>query len=118
MLYRIGTTKEISMLPCSLPENVLTEIFQGLVVLDAEYGEVRNYLESGGYTLVAEVSKDIPLLKEIINYDTHPCEWATRIGNTGFASALFILNNDFSIMVYLPIAIPPQSIIKELEAHQ
>lgn len=114
MLYRIGTTKEIPMLPCSLPEKVLTEIFQGLVVLDAEYGADRNYLESGGYTLVAEVCEDIPLLKEIINYDTHPCEWATRIGSTGFASALFILNNDFSIMVYLPIAIAPQSIISAI----
>lgn len=118
MLYRIGTTKEIPTLACKLPEQVITEIFQGLVVLDAEYGEDRNYLESGGYTIVAEDSEDIPMLKKIIDYDVLHCEWATRIGNTGFASALFILNNDFSIMIYLPIAIAPQSIINELEDHQ
>lgn len=118
MLYRIGTTKEIPMLPCKLPEQVITEIFQGLIVLDAEYGENRNYLESGGYSLIAEVSEDILQFKEIIDYDTHPCEWATKIGYTGYASALFILNNDFSIMVYLPIAIAPETIIKELEDQQ
>ena len=115
MLYRIGTTKEIPTLPSQLPERVRTEIFQGLVVLDCEYGQDRDYLSSGGYSLIAEISEDIPKLKEIIDYGTHPCEWATRIGNTGYISALFILNNDFSIMVYMPRAIAPAAILNELE---
>lgn len=99
------------MLPCNLPEKVVTEIFTGLVVLDAEYGSDRNYLESGGYSLIAETSEDIPRIP--INLNTP--EWVTKIGSTGFLSALFILNDDFSIMVYLPIAIAPASIINELE---
>ena len=57
----------------------------------------------------------IPKLKEIIDYDVHPCEWATKIGITGYVSALFILNDNFSIMAYLPEAITPTAILAELE---
>ncbi len=103
------------MLPRHLPEKLLTELFQGLVVLDAEYGEYRNYMESGGYSLLVETAEDICQLQEIINTDTRQPEWATFIGTTGYVSALYIQNDDFSIMLYLPEAIAPETIKKELE---
>lgn len=115
MLYTLGTANELSLLRSHLPEELRTEILTGLVVLDAEYGEFRNYLESGGYSVIAETVEDIPGLKAIIDYEKHPCEWATKIGRTGFISTLYILNNDFSIMVYLPQDIAPTEIITELE---
>ena len=115
MLYTLGTANELSLLPSHLPQGLRTEVLTGLVVLDAEYGENRNYYESGGYSVIAETALDIPGLKAIIDYEKHPCEWATKIGRTGFVSALYILNNDFSIMVYLPQAIAPTAILSELE---
>ena len=115
MLYTIGTAHELSILPYHLPEELVTEVLTGLVVLDAEYGESRNYFESGGYSVIAENIEDIPGLKAIIDYEKHPCEWATKIGRTGYISALFILNNSFSIMAYMPLAICPTAIINELE---
>ena len=115
LLYTIGAAHELSLLPSHLPEELVTEILTGLVVLDAEYGESRNYYESGGYSVIAETIEDIPSLKAIIDFEKHPCEWATKIGRTGFVSALYILNNDFSIMVYLPQDIAPTEIITELE---
>ena len=115
MLYKNGTAHELSLLQAHLPEELRTEILTGLVVLDAEYGESRNYLEPGGYSVIAETVEDIPGLKAIIDYEKHPCEWATKIGRTGFVSALYILNNDFSIMAYLPLDICPTAIINELE---
>ena len=54
MLYTLGTANELSLLPSHLPEELRTEILTGLVVLDAEYSESRNYLESGGYSVIAE----------------------------------------------------------------
>lgn len=113
MLYRIGLVSEIPTLPSSIPKQLRTEITQGLVVLDCEYGEDRNYLESGGCSIFVEDADDLPALKEIIDYTVHPCEWATRIGKTGYSSALFIMNDDYSILVYMPIEICPHSI--ELE---
>ena len=115
MLYKIGTAHELSILPYHLPEELVTEVLTGLVVLDAEYGESRNYFESGGYSVIAENIEDIPGLKAIIDFEKHSCEWATKIGRTGYISALFILNNSFSIMVYMPLAICPTAIINELE---
>ena len=115
MLYTIGTAHELSILPYHLPQELALEILAGLVILDAEYGESRNYYESGGYSVIAETIEDIPGLKCIIDYEKHPCEWATRIGRTGYISALYILNNDFSIMAYLPLAICPTAIINILE---
>ena len=52
MLYRIGLVSEIPTLPSDIPKQVRTEIAQGLVVLDCEYGEDRNYLESGDCSIL------------------------------------------------------------------
>lgn len=115
MLYTIGTTAEVSTLPSHFPEKLVTEVFQGLVILDAEYGSDRNYLESGGYSIIAETTDDIRKFSHALNIETREPEWATWIGNTGFISALYIMNDDFSIMVYIPAAIMPEIIRKELE---
>lgn len=115
LLYRVGFTRELALLPLELPESLRDEIFTGLVVLECEYGEARDYLESGGYSVIAETVEDVRELKGIVDYDIHPPEWATRIGNTGYASALFIMNDDFSLMVYLPEAVAPEAIKEELE---
>ena len=104
------------MVASRLPEHVVTELFQGVMVLDAEYGEDRDYFSCGGYSLIAETADDVTQLKQIIDYDTHPCEWATRIGkDTGYLSALYLLNDDFGIMVYMPTAIAPDAILRDLE---
>lgn len=115
MLYTIGTTAEIPTLPSHLPEKLVTEIFQGLVILDAEYEPTRNYLEIGGYSVVMETPLDIQQFSRIINIETRHPEWATFIGNTGYISALYIMNNDFSVMVYMPATVAPTIIRKELE---
>lgn len=114
MLYTIGTTAEIPTLPSHLPEKLVTEIFQGLVILDAEYEPTRNYLEIGGYSVLAETEEDITNFAQIDLHTRQP-EWATWIDNTDYISALYILNNDFSIMVYMPTNIMPNIIRKELE---
>lgn len=115
MLYRIGTKKELSSSDLKLPSRVFTEVFQGIAILDCEYGEDRNCLESGGFSLIAEASNDIFAIKNYIDYEKHPCEWTTKIGNTGYISSLFVINNDLSIIVYMPQEIAPPSLLSELE---
>lgn len=115
MLYRIGTTAEIPSLPSHFPEKLITEVFQGLVVLDCEYGKDRNYLESGGYSVILETEDDIQMLAKTLDIVTKPPEWCTWIDTTGYISALYILNDDFSIMVYMESEIMPEIIRKELE---
>ena len=114
MLYTIGTAAEFPTLPSHLPEKLVTEIFQGLVILDCEYEPTRNYLEVGGYSIIAETEEDIFSFKHI-NLHTRQPEWATFIGNTGYISALYIISNSLSIMAYMPLTIAPTIIRKELE---
>lgn len=115
MLHIIGTANELSLLPSHLPEELLTEILQGLIVLDAEYGESRNYYESGGYSVIFETKEAISKFSPSLDIHVRQPEWATWIGTTGYISCLYIMNNDFSIMAYMPASIMPQIIRKELE---
>ena len=103
MLYYIGTTKEVSKLEGHLPHQLIGEICRGVVVLDAEYGEERDYFKEGGYSLIVETMEDLQQAKDRFEPNRHLCEWATTIGNTGFCSALYILNNEFTILLYLPL---------------
>ena len=115
MLYRVGWTREVATLPSYFPERLRQEVFQGLVILDCEYGDDRDYLESGGYSLITETMEDVLELKKVIDYDTHLPEWVTRISDTGFLSALFIMNDDYSLMIYLPAGVAPETIKQEME---
>ena len=116
MLYRIGTKKELLTVEPTLPASVYTDLCTGICFLDYEYGEDRDYLQIGGYAVLVENKEDLAEFKHILDYERHPCEWVLRAGDhCGYISALYILNNDFSITLYLPLAIAPDAILHELE---
>ena len=110
----LGTTRECSALYSYLPQTVVGEVVRGIAVLQAEFGEDRNYYEVGGYSLIAETTDDLSGIREIIDFDTHPCEWADRLDGN-YLSALYLLNDDFSVVVFMPIAIAPPTLLSELE---
>ena len=88
------------------------------IVLESEYsnGTDRDYTMVGGYSIVLENKDDLAEFKRIINYEEHPCEWAVRESRgCEYINALYIINDDFSIMVYMPIFIAPTAILNELE---
>ena len=114
MLYRIGTVKEIQPLYGKFHEDVVKQLHYCTRTLDAAYGADRDYLQSGGYSLIAETTDDLSGIWEIIDFDTHPCEWADRLDGD-FLSALYLLNDDFSVVVFMPIAIAPPTLLNELE---
>ena len=113
MLYRVGTAQDISSLPLSLPENVYEELLRCTLILDREYGDNRDYLQSGGYSLIAENKDDVLSVKKIIDYDCHYPEWVDKFD--GYVAALFLMNDDYSIMLFSPQTITPQVILDEME---
>ena len=116
MLYMIGTLSETEPLETRLPEAVFDELLRGIAVLDSEYGIDRDYRLYGGYSLVAETAEDVQKAGEYIDIMAHPCEWVRRIGEDGdYLCALYVLNNDFSIMLYLPMVVAPAVILAEME---
>lgn len=115
MLYRIGHKKDVYFCGCKFPKRALQEVYTGLMILDEEYGYDRNWEQEGGYSILAETAEDVASIKQYVDCDKHPPEWVTSISYTKIISALFIMNNDFSIMVYMPQEVAPQSLLDELE---
>lgn len=115
MLYRIGHKKEAYSCGCKFPRRALQEVYTGLMILDEEYGYDRNWEHEGGYSILVDTAEDVEAIKAYMDFDKHPPEWVTSISHTGITSAFFILNNSFSIIVYMPKEILPQSLLKELE---
>lgn len=115
MFCCLGTTKECDILNGYLPQQVIGEVIRGFYVLECEYGAKRNYFEVGGYSLIADSEKDLNKAREIFDDHLHCCEWATKIGDTGFCSALYLLSNEFSIMLYIPITLANKDILENLE---
>ena len=115
MLYRIGHKKDVYSCGCKFPKRALQEVYTGLMVLDETYSYDRNWDQEGGYSILAETAEDVEAVKAYVDWERHPPEWVTSISYTKIISCLFIMNNDFSIMVYMPQEIAPQALLNELE---
>ena len=116
MLHKIGTLKELDATKLTLPECVMTELTRDIAILDCEYGENRNPALEGGYSVVVETADDLPELAKIVDYNHHPCEWVTRLGkDSGWVSILFIISDDYTFMVFMPVSILPETLRPDLE---
>ena len=115
MLYRIGHKKQVYSCGCKFHSRALQEVYTGLMILDETYGYDRNWEKTGGYSILVDSAEDVEAIKAYVDFDHHPPEWVTSISYTKIISALFIMNNDFSIMVYMPQEIAPQALLTELE---
>lgn len=113
MLHRIGHKKDVYSCGSTFPRRALQEVYTGLMILDEEYGYDRNWELEGGYSILAETAEDVAAIKQYVDFDKHPPEWVTSINYTKIISGLFIMNNDFSIMVYMPREIAPQTLLDE-----
>ena len=113
MLYRIGTAKEIDSLPSVLPIHAYRELVRCTSILDYEYGVDRDYMEVGGYSLIAETEEDIQEFKSVVDYERHFPEWTYQYDN--YAAALYLMNDDFSIVIFIPLEVAPKEIMDELK---
>jgi len=113
MLYTIGTEKELPLVEEKLPHAVFLELFRSTILLDYAYNPNRNYMESGGYSLIAETEEDVAEIGKRINFETHPCEWVDLVED--YTVSLFLMNDDFSIVLFIPLAITPEILRQEME---
>lgn len=114
MLYRIGTRRELASLVDRLPPGIRRKLLHCLSVLDRAYGAERDYLESGGYALVAESEADLWQLQKTIDLETEPCEWITLLEGNHLC-ALHLPGDDFAILVFMPVEIAPVTMLKQLK---
>lgn len=67
-----------------------------------------------GVALIAENVEDVCAARRLVDFERHPAEWVNRLEG-GFLSALFVMNNSFTIALFLPAHIAPAAILRELE---
>lgn len=107
MYYCLRTTKECVALKGQLPPRVYDEVLRGLAVLDPN--------DSGSFSLVADTEQDLIKAREAFDDRRHYCEWSTRLGCSGYVSALYLLDNERSIILYTKESLACKDILGNLE---
>ena len=112
MLYRIGKEEEIKNIAGLFPCDVIAELLEYTHILEEEYGTDRNYLRTGGYSVMTETTEDLAAFSEVIDFEEDLCEWVRQIGE--YLSVLYMLGDDYSIVVFMPISIAPETVLREI----
>lgn len=114
MIFKIGTKQELSTHNLNISETVLDKIFSYVEILDDEYGYDRNYFESGGYVMVLETIEDVLSADNIIDFKDRVCE-LVEIVDDDYLSALYLLGDDYAIVVIMPLDIVPEYIFNQMK---
>lgn len=114
MLWRIGTAADALALDGIVPDDVHNDIVRGLAVLDDEYGAERNYLVDGGYALIANTGEDVCQALKVVG-ESRLCEWVIRLGTSGWTSTLFLLGDDFAVVLYALESALPDTLLNQME---
>lgn len=114
MLYRVGTTRELSRIANQLPTEIVTAAGAYLDVLDAAYGPVRNWSSVGGYVAIAETCEEGLQFQKELDTTHRVCEWVQPVGNH-FLAVLYLLGDDYSIVMVLPVEAASQELRKMME---
>lgn len=115
MLYVVGLQKEVTVLVGKLPSPVVKELLRYTGITEKMYGKDCNYWEYGGFVVVADKQEDLHKVKGFIDYEQHLCEWANSLDGCDYVSALYLINNEFTILLVLPKYLAHESILAELE---
>lgn len=113
MLYRVGNVATALRLDGIVPDDVHDDIVRGLAILDDEYGADRNCSTDGGYALIAKTSDDVQQALRIVG--DRPYEWVIKLGASGWTNTLFLLGDDFAVVLYAPESAMPTEMLNKLE---
>ena len=114
MLYRVGNVADALSLDGIVPDDVHDDIVRGLSILDDEYGADRNCSTDGGYALIAQTSEDVSMALKMVG-ETRPFEWIVKLGASGWVSILYLLGDDFAVVLYAPESVIPSKMLNKLE---
>lgn len=93
-------------------------IFNNLITLSEEYGTERNVdYDDGGYVLYAEKGTCSEDLKAYFDISKHIPEYAEKIAgsDTGAVFAVYLLDNEYTVTIFMSRDDAPIEIIKEIE---
>ena len=107
MYYCLGTVRECAALEGQLPQRVYDEVLRGLAVLEPD--------DTSSFSLDADTEEDLIKAREVFDDRMHYCEWSTRLSCSGYVSALYLLDNERSVMLYTKESLANEDIMENLE---
>ncbi|MBQ8837516.1 MAG: hypothetical protein IJ002_08460 [Clostridia bacterium] len=113
MLYRIGTLEGIAKVSFLFPIEITEKLTECITILDDAYGTDRDYLHIGGYALLAQTREDFSAIQDITK---NPYEWIIQLHD--YLCILYLLGDDFSVVLFLPTAVAPDNIKKHLQGEK
>lgn len=113
MVYKIGNIADLTKLP-SLTEVEYRNLYEWVSNLDLHYGSDRNVdTDDGGYVLFATPGTKAEEIKVYFDYSNNTLEYVNT--DCGLCSALYLLNNDYSVVIVMRIADAPTEITTAFE---
>lgn len=117
MVYKLGNVSDMDRLPPMDPKlwNVL---FEYTSVLSNEYGEDRNVdSDDGGYVLYVMPGTPVEEIKAYFDYSAATIEYVDMFPWTSppTCGGMYLLHNEFAVVVVVPIAEAPLEISNMFE---
>lgn len=113
MIYKMGNISDLDILPM-LDDTTLELLHHHARVLTHEYGQERNINEDdGGYVLFAPSGTSREELKAFFDISAHTPECVNTYGS--LCEAIYLLNNDFAVVIIMSIADAPTEILNEID---
>lgn len=117
MVYKFGNVKDLETLP-PIDSETYGVLFEFTSVLTSEYGEERDIdNDDGGYVLYAVPGTEAEEIKAIFDYTSHTIEYVNRTlqAEPPLCSALYLLHNEFAVVIVMSIADAPKEITDNFE---
>ena len=116
MIYKLGNVADMSKLP-SMDDRLRSAILKNLEILDGNYGANRDVdKDDGGYVLFCEpgtTESEIQSYHDYIQYlpeFVHPV-----ISNPPYIETLYLISNDFGIVLFTRYSDTPDDILEEMD---
>ena len=116
MVYKIGNIRDMAFLPLQ-DDEVRKIIYQQARILSDEYGEYRDVdKDDGGYIIYIESGTDTQNAKKYFDYSKATPEQVDVVETSTckLYSALFLLNNEYSITIIMHESDVPKEILEEV----
>ena len=117
MVYKLANISDLVALP-DMDPRIRSTLLEHTRVLTYEYGADRNVdTGDGGYVLYATPGTDPRELKTRFDYSAACIEYVNRDlhASPPICSAVYILNNDYVVVIVMAIADAPPEIIKAID---
>jgi hypothetical protein len=117
MVYKLGNVSDLAMLP-PMDEATYNVLHELTGVLTYQYGADREVdCDDGGYVLYAVPGTTPDEVREKFDYSKHLMEYVNRTleSQPPVCTALYLLNNEFAVVLVMSIADAPKEITDEFE---